>query len=126
MRWRRNLTAFGHLPGRNSGACGTSSEAKAPLSAALRTTASRMTRSSSNCSSFRTPEGVTDGLRRVGGRLDRIGRIDAICRWWTQAANEARFRLLQRVCGKKTSQEGDPTLAELQLAILLAEAAAGE
>jgi hypothetical protein len=52
--------------------------------------------------------------------------IERLARWWTQATNEARFLLLQRVCGTKTPQKGDPTLAQLRLAIFVAEAAAGE
>lgn len=49
--------------------------------------------------------------------------IDEIARWWTQAPNEARFKLLERVT-KETPKV--PTLEELKLAIIAAETAAGE
>jgi hypothetical protein len=62
----------------------------------------------------------------MGKRMGREQRIEHVARWWTQAAKEERFRLLQRLCGQKTPQKGDPTLAELKLAIVLAEAEAGE
>lgn len=64
--------------------------------------------------------GVTnDGLgRRVGER------VELLARWWTSASNEERFRLL------KLSLEGKakdaPSLAEVRLAIILAETEAGE
>jgi len=66
----------------------------------------------------------------MGQRLGQRGRVSAdierIAQWWAQANQESRFVLLQRVVGSKTPQEGDPSLAQLQLAILLAEAEAGE
>jgi hypothetical protein len=70
--------------------------------------------------------GVIDGLRSVGRRLDRIGHVEQLARWWSSATKEARFVLLQRVLGQKAPLKGDPTLKELQLAIYLAEATAGE
>jgi hypothetical protein len=58
--------------------------------------------------------------------MERISNIDSTARWWTQATQEARFRLLQRIIGTKAPQKGDPTLEELKLAIILAEAEAKE
>jgi hypothetical protein len=49
--------------------------------------------------------------------------IDEAARWWSQAPNEARFRLLERVT-KEAPQE--ITLEELKLAIIAAETEAGE
>lgn len=58
--------------------------------------------------------------------MGSISVIDATAKWWTQATQEARFGLLQRIVGTKAPQKGDPTLEELKLAILLAEAEAKE
>jgi hypothetical protein len=49
--------------------------------------------------------------------------IDEAARWWSQAPNEARFRLLERVT-KEAPQE--ITIDELRLAIIAAETEAGE
>jgi len=48
-------------------------------------------------------------------------RIEELARWWTQASQEARYAL----CLKAT-QEDRPPLAQLRLAIILAESEAGE
>jgi hypothetical protein len=58
--------------------------------------------------------------------MGSISTIDSTARWWSQATKEARFNLLQRIVGRKAPQKGDPTLEELKLAILLAEAEAKE
>jgi hypothetical protein len=57
---------------------------------------------------------------------DVSGRIDQLARWWTQAPQEARFGLIERIYGQKAPQKGDPTLAEFRVAILLAESSSGE
>jgi hypothetical protein len=49
--------------------------------------------------------------------------IDEAARWWSQAPQEARFRLLERVT-KEAPEE--ITLDELRLAIVAAETEAGE
>lgn len=68
--------------------------------------------------------GATDvGL---GQRLGNGGSVERLAQWWTQAAQEARFGLLQRVLGQKTPEKGDPSLFELKIAIYLAESEAGE
>jgi hypothetical protein len=48
-------------------------------------------------------------------------RIEVLARWWTSATQEERFALLLR-----SSKENTPPLREVQLAIYLAEAEAGE
>lgn len=64
------------------------------------------------------------------GRLQRAGprdaRIRALAQWWTQATDEGRYGLVQRVRLQKAPQKGDPTHQELYLAIYLAEIEAGE
>ena len=63
-------------------------------------------------------------VRRAGGR---DARVRALAEWWTQAADKARFELLQRLLDKRsTPQKGDPTFEELYLSIYLAESSAGE
>jgi hypothetical protein len=49
--------------------------------------------------------------------------IERLARWWSGASQAERFALLQRTI--KGDQEA-PTFSELQVAIFLAEAAAGE
>lgn len=49
--------------------------------------------------------------------------VDEIARWWSQAPNEARFRLLERVTKEAPKV---PTLEELTLGIVAAETEAGE
>lgn len=54
--------------------------------------------------------------------MDSKQRIERTARWWKEATQEARFKFLQRIIGTKTPQKEDPSLAELRLAIILAEA----
>jgi len=49
--------------------------------------------------------------------------VEEVARWWSEAPQEARFRLLQRVCEEAPKV---PTLEELKLAIIAAETEAGE
>lgn len=52
-----------------------------------------------------------------------VASLERLCQWWTQAPQAERFQLVKR------SIEGDaeaPPLKTLQLAIYLAEVAAGE
>lgn len=89
-------------------------------------TVSSTTTSSEPFSNSKTPRSPNDGFRSLGGRLDRVLAINSLAQWWTQASDQARFELLQRVVGSKTPQEGDPSFKTLQLAIYLAEAEAGQ
>jgi len=52
---------------------------------------------------------------------ERLARLDALAQWWTQATQEARFELW-----RKATQENSPPLAELRLAVILAETEAGQ
>ena len=54
-----------------------------------------------------------------------VGRvaIERIARWWTSASQEERFAFLSRVIA---GEEKAPTLGQIQVAIYLAEAEAGE
>lgn len=70
--------------------------------------------------------GGTDGMGWLRGAGDGNARLRALAVWWAQAAKESRFDLLQRIVGQKTPQKGDPTLKDLQLAILAAEISTGE
>ncbi len=58
-----------------------------------------------------------------GRQLDgRVGhRVAELASWWTQATQEARFRLLEKAC-----KENSPPLETLKLAIILSELEAGE
>jgi hypothetical protein len=49
-----------------------------------------------------------------------------LARWWTSATKEARWQLLRMSIDQRSPQKGTPPLAELKLAIILAEAEAGE
>jgi hypothetical protein len=66
------------------------------------------------------------------GRLQRAGRgdarfrVEALAQWWTQAQDRERYGLVQRLQGQTAPQKGDPTLAELRIAIVCAELSAGE
>lgn len=66
--------------------------------------------------------GRLHSARRGDPRL----RIETLAQWWTQAQDQARFELVQRVRGTKTPLKGDPTQQELYCAIILAETEAGE
>ncbi len=62
------------------------------------------------------------GPYELDDRLAASRRIERLAQWWTQATQEARFDALRR------SFNGDPsapTFQELQLALLIAEAAQG-
>lgn len=58
--------------------------------------------------------------QRMGQRLEQLAR------WWTSAPQEARFALLKQVVERRATAPQEVTLRELQLAIYLAEAEAGE
>jgi hypothetical protein len=62
----------------------------------------------------------------LGDRLGREHDVRRLAQWWTQATDESRFRLLQRVQQQVTPLKGDPPLDTLRLAILIAEAEAGQ
>jgi hypothetical protein len=64
---------------------------------------------------------VADG-KRLGNGLGQ--RVEQLARWWTQAAQEERFLLLQQTLDKRSTSE--ISLEELRLAIYLAEAENGE
>lgn len=60
----------------------------------------------------------------MNGRLELgrpVERVEQLARWWTSAAAEARFALLQR-----SVETNSPPLSEVRLAIILAETEAGE
>jgi hypothetical protein len=52
--------------------------------------------------------------------------VERLAQWWTQAADEARLGLVERISGQKTPQKGDPSRETLYYAIFLAESCAGE
>lgn len=62
----------------------------------------------------------------MAGIVEQRRRVEQLARYWTEATQEARFALLQRIVGQKAPEKGDPSLRELQLAIVLAETEAGE
>jgi len=51
----------------------------------------------------------------------RVARIRELACWWTSASEEARYQALERA-----AKENTPPLADLRLAIYLAEAEAGQ
>jgi hypothetical protein len=57
--------------------------------------------------------------------MDGKRRIENIARWWAQASEESRFGLMRRVLEGRQEAKG-PTLEEVQLGALLAEASQGE
>lgn len=62
----------------------------------------------------------------MGQRLGHFGSVVDIARWWTSATKEARFALLKRCIDERSPSKGNPSLAEVRLAIILAETEAGE
>lgn len=56
-------------------------------------------------------------------RAVHVSPLERIARWWTSATNEERFALLRASIHKEPNA---PPLKTLQIAIYLAEVAAGE
>jgi hypothetical protein len=60
---------------------------------------------------------------RYGELMDAVPSVERLARWWTSANQEARFALLRAaIHGEKEA----PSVGQLQVAIYLAEAEAGE
>lgn len=53
----------------------------------------------------------------------RVGSLESIARWWTEATQEARYALYTKALNGEAEA---PTLEALRIAIYLAEVEAGE